>query len=315
MGIFTVLNEVRKTYWIPQLYSLVKVLKSCTNCRRFNNKPININQSSYRDWRVNPTALAYRQVFLDFCGPFTVTLCGNKIKVYVLLITCLWSRSVNLVLCRDLTEKSFLEDLQLHIHEYGVASLILSDMGSHIVRGSKTVQEYIEDSEIKEYLELSGIESITFEQYVKGRNELGGLVEVMVKLVKRLLYGSIRNLVLDYFEFAFVVSEVKNLTNRRPVAFKESLRDTSGEYSLPSVLTPEMLVHGFELPTLHVIPGMHQSRLNVDKEWRPASSGSNLHSDYDKIVKTRANLAKLYNEEFLTLLLVKLQDLKICFAP
>ena len=44
-----------------------------------------------------------------------------------------------------------------------------------------------------------------------------------MKLVKRLSYGSLRNLVLDISEFKLLIAEVNLPVNHRPVAFKEGL--------------------------------------------------------------------------------------------
>ena len=47
-GIYTVLNQLRKEFFIPSIYSMVKkVLRQCITCRRFNNRPIRNNQSAY----------------------------------------------------------------------------------------------------------------------------------------------------------------------------------------------------------------------------------------------------------------------------
>ena len=54
-GIYSVINEIRKQFWIPAIFSAVKrSLKQCLKCRRFNGRVLRINQSSYRDFRTNP---------------------------------------------------------------------------------------------------------------------------------------------------------------------------------------------------------------------------------------------------------------------
>lgn len=82
-------------------------LKKCINCRRFNNRPIKLNQNVYRDFRIDPPNIPFRTVFVDYIGPYHVKY-NNKIsKVYILCITCLWSRAINFKLCTDLTVKHF----------------------------------------------------------------------------------------------------------------------------------------------------------------------------------------------------------------
>ena len=313
-GIYSVLSELRKTFWIPSIFSLTKsVVRKCVICRRFNNRNVMINQGSYREFRTDPPKLPYRSVFIDHCGPFMVNL-KEKSKVYVLLFTCLWSRSVNLVLCRDLTEKSFIEAFQIHCLDYGIPENIYSDLGSQIVSGATMITELLNDKEVTDYLRENGIKKVIFEHYDKGKNELGSLVEIMVKLVKRLLFGAVRNLILDYFQFEFFVRQTKHLVNRRPIGFKESLRDTTSA-DLPPVITPEMLVHGQELPSVNIVPWMQRIYDDEDLDWSPDSNRQNLAKDYNKIIKARERLSKLYNDEFMDTLLKQSTNQKGRYSP
>ena len=46
-GVYSVLTELRRNYWIPSCFSVVKrVLKDCVHCRRYNGRAIKLNQSS-----------------------------------------------------------------------------------------------------------------------------------------------------------------------------------------------------------------------------------------------------------------------------
>ena len=78
-GIHRVITEFRKLYWVPAILSFVKkVLKDCILCRKVNSRPISLNQSSYRDFRLMPCNIPFRDLFLDYIGPFTVY---NSIKL------------------------------------------------------------------------------------------------------------------------------------------------------------------------------------------------------------------------------------------
>ena len=52
-SIYSVLSEIRKDFWIPAIFSTVKKdWNDCVTCKIFNKKPINLNQSPYRDLRI-----------------------------------------------------------------------------------------------------------------------------------------------------------------------------------------------------------------------------------------------------------------------
>ena len=73
-----------------------RVRKQCITCRRMSEAPIKLNQSSYREFQVNPLEKPFSYVFIDYIRPFVVTLAGDRKKVWLLILTCLWSRAVNL---------------------------------------------------------------------------------------------------------------------------------------------------------------------------------------------------------------------------
>ena len=198
-GVYSVLSELRKFYWIPQYFSQVKtVLRNCTHCRRFNETTLKLNQSTYRNFRLNPVDIPFANVFIDHMGLFQVKVSKEKTKVWVLVITCLFTRAINLHVCSDLSTDEFLRALQLHTFQYGVPQLVLSDMGSQLVAGGNIVQTFLNDSQSENYFRDNNSKVTTFDQYFKGHSQLGSLVESCVKLSKRLLYGAIKNNVLQY---------------------------------------------------------------------------------------------------------------------
>lgn len=61
---YSVLSELRKKYFIPKNFSVVKnVVKQCLPCRRFNSRTIKLNQSCYKEFRYDPIY----SIFLYFC--------------------------------------------------------------------------------------------------------------------------------------------------------------------------------------------------------------------------------------------------------
>ena len=100
--------------------------------------------------------------------------------------------------------------------------------------------------------------------FSKEKNELGGLIDSCVKLTKRLIYGAIGKNIINHRDFEFVVAKTKHLINRRPVALKDLLRDSSD--IVPEVITPEMLLYGRELVSLNIIPNL-QEPPDKDPEW------------------------------------------------
>ena len=310
-GCYSVLAELRKNFWITHVYSTVKkVLSDCLLCKRLNERAVKLNQSPYPEFRINPDNVPYRQIFIDHMGPFkTKNEQGETTKVWLLCITCLWSRAINLKICNDLSTGEFLRALQLHAFEYGVPSRCLSDLGSQFVAGGNSVSSFLNDHETINYFNEHGISPLKFEQYTKGCNKLGSLVESCVKLTKRLLYGAMRNNILSYRDFEFIVQKTIHLVNRRPISFRESLRDTSGD-QLPEIITPEMLVHCRELFSINLIP-----QLQPQPDPDPDFDADHIDSSWCKLQRVRYNLVRLYNEEFIGNLIYQAINQKDRYKP
>ena len=192
-GCYSVLSQLRKQFFFPKHFSTVKkCLKSCVHCKRFNARSIKLNQSQYREFRTDPPQIPFANIFIDHLGPFTVKKSSESEKIWLLCVTCTWSRAVNLKICHDLSLKEFLRAFQLHCFEYGVPQLCVSDLGSQLSAGFNVLSDFLRDPEVQTYFETVNVKPLTFQQYFKGCSELGSLVEICVKLIKRLLFGCIK---------------------------------------------------------------------------------------------------------------------------
>lgn len=310
-GCYAVLSTLRKQFFVPKFFSTTrKILKLCVTCRRFNQRPMKLNQSSYRDFRACPISVPYMNIFLDYLGPINVKINDQKTKVWVLCITCLWSRAVSLIVCPDLSVKSFLRALQVHVFREGLPSKIFSDLGSQITAGAAVISPFLDNPETASYLSEYGIKSVKFDQYYKGDSSLGSLVEICVKFTKRLIFGSIRNNVLDFHDFSLVIEQTSHILNKRPVAFKENLRDDN-EHA-PAALTPELLCRGRELLALNVIPAVQPD----SEEWSPAMrSADALREQFSKLKSVRENLIRTYDSEFRQILISQAVNSRSRYKP
>ena len=291
-GFYTLLAEVRKQFFIIHCYSTLKrVTRSCTKCKRFNAHPVNLNQNAYKLDRISPPNIPFRYVFIDHLGPFYVREGNEKRKVWLLILSCLWSRAVNLKICADLSTATFLRALQLHIFDYGMPEKIFSDLGSQLVSGMNTIKAFLSDPHTCNYLVEKGISSVQIEQYFKGNSALGSLVESCVKIVKKLIYGSIGRNILTLSDFEFMIAEVIHIVNKRPVAFKDGLRDND---LVPAQITPEMLLKGYDLASLNIIPDL-QPLGAEETDW----DHDYIQNSFSKLQNVRASLRNRYNEDFL----------------
>ncbi|XP_068247876.1 uncharacterized protein [Palaemon carinicauda] len=235
-------------------------------------------------------------------------------RVWILCITCLWSRAINLKICFDLSTVEFLRAFLIHTYEYGIPELCLSDLGSSLVAGANIMTDFLRDSDTQAYFGENNVKSTTFEQYFNCCHPLGGLVEVCVKMVKQLIHGSIKNYMLEYRDFEFIVAQTIYQVNRRPVAFVEGLRDESNDF-IPDPITPETLIYGYDRISLNLIPSL-QPDPEMDSEWI-ANKEPLLHikESYNKLKNVRKALTETYNKEFLAHLMKQAVNVKSRYKP
>lgn len=113
-------------------------------------------------------------------------------------------------------------------------------------------------------------------------------------MVKRLLFGSIKNHVLSYADFDFIVCHTVHLANRRPVSFKEALREGNAN-EVPELITPEQLIKGYELTSLNIIPEL-QGIPDDDLEWQAdLNSSQHIKDEFRKLRKVRNVLLEKYH--------------------
>ena len=164
--------------------------------------------------------------------------------------------------------ETFLRALQLNSFELGVPELCLRDQVSQLIAGGKIIEDLLNDKDTPAYFSANNIKPLSFQHYYKGHNELGSLVEICVKITKRLIESSICNMILNYLSFEFLIQNVVHIVNKRPTALKEYLRNNDTNEDVPSPIAPEILLKRYELNSLNIVPQLHPLPVS-DPDWIP----------------------------------------------
>ena len=160
---------------------------------------------------------------------------------------------------------------------------------------------------------INNIQPISFQNYFKGNSALGSLVEVCVRMCKHMIHKSIKTYVLDLKDFEYIIVQTIHLINRRPIAFKDNSRTLqSNEFTTP--ITPENLIHGFDLPSFNVVPNL-QTDPDLDDEFINENSSNQVNVINNKLKNVCENLIHLYNNEFLVKLMNQAVDKKGRYVP
>ena len=165
-GVYKMLACLRKEFYIPSFYSTVKkYIKNCMKCKRLYSRTLQVNENQNIEYKINASNIPYRDLFLNFLGGFEITINGEKNMLYILIITCIYTRAVNLLLCRGVDNKAFISALQIHVFEFGILQRIMSDQGSSFVSSINHIKKFLDDTEVKNFLTLNNIKSLDFAPY------------------------------------------------------------------------------------------------------------------------------------------------------
>ena len=229
-GLKQTITEIRSTYWIPKIRSLVKkILKDCNICKRLNARPLTYpTQSDLPSIRFDSTH-AFNSIGVDYLGPlYCLPIYGTKDKLfksYIVLYTCASSRNILLDVTHDATANEFVNSLKRFISRRGCPNNVVSDNGS--VFTAFETQKFANEIGInwKYNLDLSPW--------------WGGFFERMVGLVKRCIKKSIGRKRLTLRELQTLVLRIEMILNNRPLSnpMDEEI----------SILTPHHLLFGRKL--------------------------------------------------------------------
>ncbi len=297
-GLYYILNQLRRKYFILRAFSSVKkILLTCSHCRRFNSRPIKVNTNDYRSFMVNPKQQIFATTYIDYAGPYMTRIGDVKQKTYVVLFKCFWSKTINIQLTHSADAKGFLLAFQNQIYEYGIPQIVHSDAGTNFAAGFSWLRDVVDTVEVKDYFDQLGIRTPTFDQLPRGSLNRGlpGFIESSIKIVKRLIQGAIRNNVLEFEQFSSLMKQCVCYSNKRPITCLAGLRDQNVNNSF-NVLTPEILKFGYETCVLEVNVPQHDLDTWVDKDLiDPRIAYANVN----ELLKVKDRIRDGYYSEFL----------------
>ena len=106
-----------------------------------------------------------------------------------------------------------------------------------------------------------------------------------------------------------------HLANRRPIAFKESLRTDNAD-DIISPITPEMLLKGYELASLNIIPHLQSAPEKIQKDVVVNKTPSDhIRKSFEKLRIARNRLSTIYRDEFQAQMIVQATDKKNRYQP
>jgi hypothetical protein len=227
------MTEIRQVYWVLNLLSMIeKLLKLCVTCQKLNRKP----------WQpimgpVPPGAvplgrlLPFRNISVDFAGPFIVIIGRQRHERFVLIYICQQTKGVHAEVTESLTLEHVKNAFTRVFSRKGVPETMRTDNGPSLVAyrtqlwSDKRHQDLYDRLKEVDWLALrefggrAGIKEWEFSPPLAPN--FNGLAEAAVRIWKKAMQHQFQKQTLRLDEFLTATALAKDIINGRPLDYSD----------------------------------------------------------------------------------------------
>ena len=224
VGLEHTIAEIRQSYWIIRLRSMVKhVIYSCFYCRRRRVNPIVPLMATLPECRLACEQPVFTYTALDYFGPMLIKRGRGREKRWGCLFTCLSTRAVHLELVNGLGTDAFLMALRRFIARRGNPSDIFSDNGTNFVGANNELKEAIESWNADERVQnMLSERAIHWHFFSPKTPHMNGAAEALVGSTKRALKAILQERCVHEDTLHTTLCEIEAILNSRPLTYNSS---------------------------------------------------------------------------------------------
>ncbi|GBM29083.1 hypothetical protein AVEN_112143-1, partial [Araneus ventricosus] len=283
------MTNLREEFWILKYRKTVlKVVKNCVICKRFDARPIETPTAPLPVHRLR-AASVFEITGVDFTGP--LYLKGNQ-KSWIVIYTCAVFRAIHLELTTSLTTESFLQSFRRYAARRGRPSVVYSDNGTNLV-GANNLIKRINWETVAKYRTVNKID---WKFIPPSAPWWGGFWERLIGMVKRIIRKVLGQTSLNFEELNTVLCDCESVINGRPLTYVSD--DTSDlEPLTPSMFLQEVREVG--IPDLDLLDNksLNKRRHCIDIQRQYEKNGlafrQSLHITRRKLVKLKTRSGEI----------------------
>ncbi|XP_030386687.1 uncharacterized protein LOC115633383 [Scaptodrosophila lebanonensis] len=264
-NIAVIINECRQKYWIPDARGLLKrVQKTCNRCIIDRSQPRQPLMGQHPIDRLTPYVRPFSYCGVDLFGPINVTIGRRCEKRWVTIFTCLTIRATHLEMVENLSTDAFIISLRNFINRRGVPVVFRSDNGTNFVGAQKELTATDRLLNIETLIDETSAKRIKWIFNSPANPSAGGCWERLIRIVKRLLGKTLKDVAPRVETLRSALIEVENILNSRP------LTDLPVDHEDDEPLTPNHFLLGCVNSTQTPYPPENITCLR--KQWHIAQS-------------------------------------------
>ncbi|EGT57467.1 hypothetical protein CAEBREN_14974 [Caenorhabditis brenneri] len=219
-GIQDVISDVHQRYWIEHLNRIVRTIRAqCFLCQRKHGKAFKYNFNRILPASRTTFVGPFQFVGLDYIGPLQYKRSDGQGKLWILLVSCIFTRAVHLEVVPDNTTVSFINGLRRFISRRGSPQFILSDNAPLFKLAYSMINEDLKtivnkNEELTSYLANKQIKIKLITPLSPWQ---GGAYERLVGLVKNVIQKTLSKQTRSFLEMETLVIDTEAIINSRPV--------------------------------------------------------------------------------------------------
>ena len=248
----TVHSLMRQRWWLLRSRRVISdIKKKCVICRKVTGPMQSQQQAPLPSQRLAIHQPPFTNVAIDGLGPLQIADGGKKgrKKVWVLVISCMTTRGINLELLEDQSAEMYVDAMRRHFADFGKAvSVRLDNFPSH--KRMAEVFESLSTGHSGKLKKLSRrdkryVEGIIWSWSAVGQPSTNGVVERAVRSVKESLMKAVGKATLDQRQLTTLLKEIRQIINSRPL-----IQLPRGSVDAELAITPNHLIYGHDLVRL-----------------------------------------------------------------
>ena len=260
----TVINELRQTYWIPQIRTEVrKTIGHCQRCKNQRAHPTPPIMCPLPAARLMAFVPPFTHTGVDLAGPYEIKIGRSHVKRWIVLFTCLTVRAIHLEVAHNLTSDAFILCLRNFINRRGECHHLYSDCGTNFQGANKELKRAAKEMRSIRAEEEASVLNIRWHWNPPASPHMGGAWERLVRSVKSVLKVIMHGHPLKEDTFQSFLIEAESIINSRPLTFIPL------EAEADEVLTPKHFIQTMS-KELRPVPTISACEKNARKQWKIA---------------------------------------------
>ena len=209
---------ISQRYWIVKGGAAARhSIGQCIKCKRRSATVGKQLMADIPHCRLQFDQPLFRNVGVNYFGPFLIRQGRSHVKRYGCVLTCLTMQAVHLEISQSLTADFFFNSLRRFITRRGMSAEIFSDNGTNFVRANRVLRKSLRtlnQTQVTEYytnLEIKWNFNPPYASY------MGGAWERIIRSVRKILNALMGTQTLSNEGFLTLIAEVEAMLNSRPL--------------------------------------------------------------------------------------------------